>query len=1194
MIALSLRIIAGPAGSGKTSYITRSIVEYLSGRSEAGEAGTSDAGSARRPAAILLVPDQATFQMERRILEDPRIEGFMDLHILSFRRLALRVLEETGGLSHPFITSVGRSMAVQSVLWRCRKDLTVFAPMVDYPGFREALVRTLSEFMAYDIDPGSIRDLGAGEEAPFLGQKLHDLSLVYEGYREFLKGRFLDPEDYLALAAERMGTSSLVRGAVVWIDGFSGFTPREYRVLKALLATSSQVNLALCIDEAEIARRTDEASLFHPTRETLDKVLKMAWEAGVEVEPTLYLEKAADVLPRFEGAPELAALERRIRLGTPAEGVESAGWQTSVRLVSAANPLSEIEFVAREIVRLVRDQGLRFRDITVEARDLSMYKTMLPLVFRDYGIPFFLDMKRPISHHPLAELVRAALDVGLTSWSSESVFRYLKTDLVPVGRDEVDELENYVLAHGITGERWISEEPWAYARKYTAPGEGLDDVLLAASRAEARKREAAMRAEAIRREATRALASFYHKLKKGPELTAEEVSGAVLDLLSDLEIPDRLDEWRRRAEERGDLVEAGDHAAVWDKVVEVLEQAGQILKDQPRDMRTYALLLNAGLEDLRLGAIPPALDQVLVGTVDRTRQPDCQVTFLIGALMGVFPKKLEEDSVFTDTERESLLKRGIELEPSSSVRQLHEKYLVYIALTRPRRLLYVTYSLGDEEGKALTPSFVVDMIRRALPHIEEELATGDPPGTEAADLDYVHPGSVTGVAARRLSVLRKGMHPGDIWLEAYRWLLEGPLSEPSRRVLSSLNFTNKVDPLERDLTRSLYGRPLFTSVSRLETFGACPFRHFAEDGLGLKEREVFRLEPAGAGVFLHEALRRFVERGRRSGVSWDALSVDDAKRTIDEVVGELLGEASGEIFASSARYKYVAAALRRVLRAAGSALLAHIQRGAFRPVAEEILFGFPGGLKPLKIPLSGKDEILLRGQIDRVDAVKRPDGTYVRVIDYKSGRRSLDLIDVVNGLSLQLLVYLAAVLESWGEISSRLDGWISADPGQVFPAGAFYLTIADPVVRLSAPPEDLERLAGQEFRMTGLLLGDTSIARLLDSSSERRSDIIPAEFLKDGQLGARSSSVAPNDLHLLLKFVREKIRQMAGEVLSGRMDIAPYRKGSQRACRYCPYGPLCCFDVLIEGDRYRIIRSLGKESLWKEIRALAQGGSQDV
>jgi len=1180
VVSLGLGFIIGPAGSGKTRYIVDRVIDELCGSEPV----------AGRYATILLVPDQSTFQMERLMLQDPRVPGFMNLHVLSFRRLCMRVMEETGGLGLPFITGVGKSMAIQAILWEHRKELTVFAPMVNYPGFRETLGRTLSEMTAYGVVPSSLEDIASDRAVPFLEGKVRDLTIIFDRYREFLQGRFLDPDDYLGLASERMHGSSLLRGATVYIDGFSGFTPSEYGALRAILRTASEVRVALCADRAEMRGAANPARLFHPTREAHDKVLGLAQDEGIRVEDTVYLhEDDESPLPRFREAPHLAALERRLRKGsrgaaaTPARSHTATGEAPSVRLISATNPLAELEFVARETQRLVRDCGLRFRDITVEARDLTEYAQMLPLVFRDHNIPFFFDMKRSLSHHPLSELIRAALDVVLSNWSLDSVMRYLKTDLVPIERGEVDILENYALSHGIVGERWIAPERWRYSRKYLAREDQAAEL-----------EEEALVADGIRRKATAALGKFYLDLKRtrtGP-VTASQVSGAIWDLLTELDVAGQVTRWESLAEQAGDLSEAVDHGGVLSKVEEILAQVGEVLKDQTADLKSYALLLAAGLEDIRLGTIPPSLDQVLVGSLDRSRQPDCKATFLIGALLGVFPKRVTEDSVFTDVERDFLAKRGVDLEPVSMERQFHEQYLTYIALTRPSQVLYISYPLGDQEGKALTPSHVVNVVKETLTGLYEETVSVDPPGNDW-DLDFAVPARVGGITLRRLSMLRDGRIPGDVWTEAYRYMLAPERLHDSRKLLGSLSYSNSIAPLDRNLVRSLYGHTLHTSVSRLETFAACPFQHFARDGLMLREREVYKLEPADAGVFLHAALRGYAEEVAKSGRDWSDLTSEEAVRTVDSVVERLTPELSGELFASSARYRYISAALHRILRRAGGALLRQISGGQFRPVAAEVLFGFPGGPKPLRVQLPGKEEVLLRGQIDRIDAAAGPDGTLLRVVDYKSSPRSLDLVDVHSGLALQLLVYLLVATESWDDIARGIQpSHRSILTGAAKPAGALYFSVFDPFISAKGPvqEEDARAMMAKRLRMSGLVVRDLEIARLQDKAATGYSDIIPVQFLTGGDLGAKSSAAAGDDFRALLEFVRHKVGEMSSRIFSGRVDVEPFRKGPSRACQYCPYGPLCTFDVLVPGNRYNVIRPLPAEGLWEEFRQARQGG----
>ncbi len=1040
---MGLQFIIGPAGSGKTRYIVESIVDRLITDGDM----LSDLTTRPLPNMLFLVPDQATFQMEKRVLEETRLKGFMRLQVLSFRRMAWKVLEETGGVTVPFMTAVGRNMALQSILWQNRKALTVFAPLVNYPGFRDTLSQALQELYAYDIAPEDLqKTVLTGREVPFLEQKVQDLATVYREYALFLKGRFLDPNDSLRLSAEKMGGSSLVKGATIFVDGFSGFTPDEYRVLEAVMEHAQDVHVALCMDRAETLAPLGETSLFHPVRDTYEKLREIAWKRGVLQYESVHLGET-DGESRFR-SHELAVLEDGLRRWgghrapvpanrseepvTPLETRAMAGAvQTrtatalltaasagGVHILAAANPLTEVEFVAREILRLVRDEGYRYRDITVETRETEPYADIISLVFRDHGIPFFLDRKRPLSHHPLSELLRSAMDAALTGFSSEAVFRYLKTDLVPVDRESVDILENYVLAHGITGERWISEAPWRYRRRYTQ----REDL-------EPEGREEAEFCDSIRRSAAAHLSTLYRSLSQQKPLTASAISRALYDLLIDLDVPGSLGKWQDEAEAQGDLASALEHAGLWDRVMEILEQAGEILKDENCDLSTYALILEAGLEDVRLGVIPPSLDQVLVGTLDRSRQPECAATFLVGALAGSFPKRHFENGIFTDSERGHLEKRGFTLDPGSRVKQLHEKYLVYIALTRPSLRLYMSYPLGDQEGNALEPSHIVGVVRRILGDKKETFIPHVP---LAEDLDCVVPARIRGLTVRQLADKKPDIL-GSVWAEALRWLTDPIRENDVRPVLEALSFKNQVPPLSRIIVKALYGETLKTSVSRLESFAACPFSHFASNGLRLREREIYRLEPADAGTFLHEALREFVAEVSGANMDWAALAKEDAGRIADRVTERLVPRVQDEIFMSSARYSYVASVLKRITRRAAEVLTEHRKQGEFVPAALEARFGFDGGIPPMRLSLEGGDQVLLRGQIDRIDALVQGGATYLRVIDYKSSPRPLDLTDVYHGLSLQLLIYLLVALESWPKIAGAVGGLAAQGfPGQVW------------------------------------------------------------------------------------------------------------------------------------------------------------------
>jgi len=1205
---MGVRFIIGPAGSGKTQHIIDSVCDYILSRKK----------GANYPPLLVIVPDQTTFQIETSILADGRVKGFTDLQVLGFRRLALKVLEDTGGYNFPFITPVGRSMAVQAILWEFRNHLSIYKPMVDYPGFRDTLIRTFSEFRAYGVNPEEllVDTEESRDHAPFLSQKLADIHLIYSEYRNFISDRFLDPDDYLELAVPRICESDMVKDALVWIDGFSGFTPLEYQVIGEIIENALCVEICLCMDREELQHPVRETSLFHPVREIYEKITEICLDRNIPIEGTVFLGED-EVLPRFEH-PSLLGVELEFRnkdrprktvkkqppdqLSDESYDEGSLGFRSEqlggIFLVEAVNPRAEVEFVAREITKLVRDQEIAFRDITLELRDLALYEDLIEMVFKDYDIPFFIDKKTSLSHHPAAELIRSAFDVVLTEFSFDSIFRYLKTDLVRVERDLVDELENYVLAKGIRGEVWIQPEPWRYKKGFFSD--------LEESEAEDLDEE---RIDMIRKQATVGLCDFYKRLKGIDDsyedaeeddsvsggLTARDISLAVYDLLMELEVPKTLERWQEECENSGDLMSALEHGGAWDKIVEILEQSIEILGEHPCDVRTYASVIGAGLEDMSIGAIPPSLDQVLVGSLDRTRQPECHATFLLGAIEGEIPKKQGEDGIFTDKDREALLQAGIDLEPSSKIKQFHEQYLVYVSLTRPRKRLYVCYPLGDSEGKALFPSPIVRWLRDSVP-VEEISVSIDPPGIYEEDIDYLVPATVWGLTARRLSLLRHGIEPGVVWREAYRWMLQSDETDMTRKILGSLGFTNRLPPLDQALSEKLYGSPLRTSVSRIERYQICPFQHFAQYGLGLKEREEFSLDPAKAGTFYHEAMREFVNIVISSDVHVLDLEPSDAVDIMDEIVKEMVPRIQNELFLSSFRYKHISNSLASTLKTSARLFMEHAKRGDFVPIAVEVPFGLSDEIPPLPLRLQGGQEALIRGLIDRVDAAAVGEDIYVRVVDYKSSQTRLDLTDVYYGLSLQLLVYLAVALIRWDEITNsshflnipEIAGKVPS--ATILPAGAMYQPIQNIFIRTDGPLDKDSAWAEirKKLRMTGIFMDDLEVARLMDKTSSAHSDLVQVQFTKSG-LGAKSPVVSQEKIEALLNFAIAKVEDTCSKIISGRIDVLPFSKKQLKGCRYCPFGSFCTFDVLIEGNQYRVLKDIPKDVIWAEIKRYGEG-----
>ncbi|MDK2785107.1 MAG: ATP-dependent helicase/nuclease subunit [Bacillota bacterium] len=1153
------RFILGRAGTGKTYTCLKAIEDLLLRKGEEG------------PPLILLVPEQAAFQMEYALLTEGRVQATQRAEVLSFRRLARRVLAEVGGVARPWLGELGKRMVLRSLIQKHRDELVLLGHSASTPGFTERLAQALAELKLYCISPemmsAYLTQLTArGEGQGPLAGKLHDLALLYRELEAFLKPRYTDPEGYLSYLAERLPEAASLRGARVWVDGFTGFTPEEYQVLAALLGVAARVEVTLCLDAAELNRPPAETDLFYPTRETYDKLLEVARAREAQVLPPLILDDPASLPPRFARSPELAHVERYFFRYPTRTWV---GAVPGLKVVAAANRRAEVEAAAREMLHLAREEGLRWREMALVVRDLELYHELISTVFADYGIPCFIDRKRPVLHHPVAQLALAAFELVTGNWSYEAVFRCLKTDLFPFTREEVDRLENYVLAFGVRGQTWLKAEPWDFHLK--SP--------------EGKKRAAFWGdVDSLRRKVASYFTPLWQECLRG-STTGASLTTALWRFLDGLKVGQTLEKWAEAAREQGDLTAFQEHGQVWARFLGLLDELVLGLGETPLTPAEYAEILGSGLESLRLGLVPPSLDQVLVGGLERSRHPNVRAAFVLGVNDGVLPGRAGEDAIFTDREREELAGAGLELAPTSRRRQFSEKYLTYIALTRGSERLWVSFPLADEEGRALVPSRVLTRLRELFPGVPETYAAAGPTGDTAEDLKFLtSPEQAAAHLAAQLRLVRAGQPLGDVWRAVYQYLLSTPETrEVAERALGGLKHRGKVGPLPAAVARRLYGSPIRTSVTRLEEFASCPFGHFAVHGLKLERRAEFGLDLPSLGLFTHGILRAVTERLLAEGRDFSALDAGEAAVLVKEEVEKAAPAFAGGVLLSSPRYAYLTRRLTRFVSGAVAVLAEQARKGEFRTRAAELKFGLPGGFPGLTFNLPDGTELTLVGQIDRLDVATGADGrTYVRILDYKSSKRTLSLPEVYHGLSLQLLVYLLAVLAG----SSALG---LADP---VPAGIFYFTLGERFLRTSRPltPEEAVKEFLKEFRLGGLVRGEEAAVILLDRDAAcGRPSVISAAINKDGTLRRISGTIAAENFDLLLRFIGEKVKELGTAALAGEVEAAPVKAGGEAACRYCSLHAVCGFDPLLPENSYRILPKLAEEEIWRRVADFVGG-----
>lgn len=1178
---MSLRFIIGRAGSGKSRCCLDEIREKL--KSEITGAPL-----------IYLVPEQMSFQAEYDLASTPGLNGMIRAQVLSFRRLAWKVLQETGGMSRTHIDGTGIKMALRKIIDRHQNDFKIFARAASQSGFTDQLETIYTEFKRYGVTPDllleQVHRFSAKEEdqgTAFLADKLMDLQIIFRELESFMADRYMDSEDYLPLLASKIPYSAYLQRAEVWIDGFNGFTPQEFAVVAALLRKDCRVSVSLTLDRLPENHAVDKLDLFYPTAKTALQLMEVAELHGVEQEASLFLPGEGTCAPRFKDVPSLAHLESEFSNRPPRAFL---GKTEGITLSSATSKRAEVDSVARKMLELVRDYGYRWRDMAILLRNPEDYKDLLTTVFSDYEIPYFLDQKRSMLHHPLPELIRSSLEALRFNWPYDAIFRVLKTDLLlqPESgkegereiRSKVDILENYVLAYGIEGYRWTNPAPWHY-RKYKGLPDGEEAILGELSEIEKRKEEII---NTLRGQVTAPLLFLKRNLEKAK--TAEEMCRGLYLFLEQIRVPERLEQWSVKARESGKPEKAREHGQAWQAIINMLDQMVEVMGEESLELNEFIQIIDSGLESLRFSLVPPALDQVLIGSMDRSRPPGLRCTFILGINDGVLPSRPKEDGLLAESERDFLVQVGLELAPGSRQRLLEEEFLIYSAFTSPSEQLHLSYPLADEEGKALLPSILIKRIHSIFPGLKEQWMAMEPSDVgEEEQLDFVTvPGPSATYLATALQQWRKGYPLASLWWDVYNKLHE---LAPVRLslVLHGLYYQNQEPPLTKETNRSLYGRKLLASVSRLERYKSCPFSQFLSHGLRLQEREIYRLDTPDIGQLFHGALRLFGEHIREQGLGWGSLSSEECQKIASEKVDLLVPRLQREILLSSNRYKYLSRKLKNVVGRAVTVISEHGRRSEFVPLALEMAFGPGETIPPLRFSLPNGCEMELIGRIDRVDGAKGDNGLYLRIIDYKSSAKDLNLTDVYYGLSLQMLTYLDVLVTFAEQFLGE----------KALPAGVLYFHVHNPLLQKQVPPslEEIQKLLFKSFKMKGLILADPEVVRLMDMSLDTgNSDMIPVAINKDGAFAKAASVATEEQFAALQSYLRNIVFDAALHITEGDVSISPYRLNKKVPCSYCPYKGVCQFDPLLEGNEYRFLRNDKKEEVWKKIQG-SEGGEGD-
>ena len=1152
---MAVQFILGRSGTGKTSYCIKAIVNALLEPS--------------KQQLILLVPEQATYQAERAILADERIAGYNRLNVLSFDRLQFLLLGKN--TARPALSRIGRQMIVHRLLRDNKSRLKIFDSSASSSGLARQMAQTIAELHQYAKSPDDIdqlmSELAKDERNSLAILKFTDIGLIFGEYVKFIEGDFLDPDVQLTRACQAVSTSTLAGGAKLWVDGFAGFTEAEFAVLTELLKVVADAQIAFCLDPSEIdltnpaLENVDPVGLFNPTQRTYAELVDRVKKCKLQLTKPIILERAV----RFSACGQLAHIERNIFELKPPK-LDSAD---NIRIVSAPNSRAEVRFVARQILELVREKDYRYRDIAVIASDIDSYQHYIRAYFDDYNIPFFIDKRKPLNQHPVVQLIFSALQAVTGGFAHGDIFAYLKTDLVPVERCDIDLLENYCLAFGITANDWQSDSRWNFAGR---DNEDFNE----------------QRINQIRLKAIGSVLELRDRLcpvdKSTKTLSAEEFTQAIFNFLDDLKVKETIGSWIEEANKNEDSAAANEHQQFYNKLVDIFDELVEVFVGRTMTAEDFFAIINSAFSQLTLAFIPPTLDQVLVGSIERSRHPDLKAVFLIGATQRQFPVPISSSGLLTDDDRGAAESADFQLAPLVTQMLTERQYLAYIAFTRPSEFLCVTYPSVDDKGSAVPRSQFIENLESLFENLNEESIAG-----EKIDIEKVHSESeLADLLCTRLGkdaftqTTDSSLASGVLGLES---LLDDicsdeQLAELGSNVLSAINYDNCAR-LASDVVGELFGRQIQTSATRLSTFAACPYRYFARYILELEERKEFKFEPLDLGVFYHNVLDALLKSLNEEKKDFATIENEELLKILNEQIEQVIQTSSfiSNFRRHSPHNAYIISSSAEVLEDCVLAIGQMVRAGSFRPSFSEVTFGQLRHSECREEPLDtlGKYELALAdnrvlsldGKIDRLDIADIDNMRVAIVFDYKRRDMSFNWSKFYYGLDVQLPLYMLAVRNAAGSKTKNV-------------AGAFYMP-----VEVSPQRATLDEISKKtdifNYKAKGIFNG--RFFQLLDSeASSGWSKFYSFRITsKDEQYGNYSISAAlnPDDFEKVLKFTERKMLRLVEEILCGEISVRPYRLSDKSPCSYCEYNSVCRFDWQI--NDYNPLVSLGKTEVLEKM-----------
>ena len=1175
-----LRFCFGASGAGKSTTVYQEIIDR--------------SFTEKDKDFLVIVPDQFTMQTQKDVVRMHPSHTIMNIDVLSFGRLSHRIFEEVGLSSFSVLDDVGKSLILRRVADILGDKLPVIGPNMHKPGYIDEVKSTISEFMQYGItdDQLALLEEKSGKRGAH-HSKLGDLRLIYSEFHKYISDKYITTEETLDILCKSISKSKLISNSVIIFDGFTGFTPIQYRVIKQLLKSATEVIVTVTIDAGEdvYANSYEEQELFMLSKKTIRDLEKLEYELSQEE------MKSVGTLPDFATWRNMRDRSGDIRINSsPVRRLQDnkalsfleenlfrynakkyEGVPQELEIFEASTPEAEVRQTMLKITEAVRSGKYAYRDIAIVCGSLDEYSELIAQTAGRFGIPVYIDQNTSLLLNPFIEYLTSAIGIAISGYKYEDVFHYMRSGMTAFSREDTDLLDNYVRALGIRSKsQWDDRFARRMPRKFMSGNKKADNMT---------ERELSImeKLENMRVTITDELSPLFRVQKA----TAKEISDAILEVIDRNNSKARLDEYRDFFIQKGNLRKAKEFEQIYDKVIALLTQIGELIGTDVLTLQEYREILSVGFGDIEVGTIPQDVDRIIVGDMERTRLKEIKILFFLGTVDGAIPSNAGTGGIISDVDRQFLvdLGTGVELAPTPRQQMYIQRLYLYMNLTKPTDKLYLSYAELDGEGKSRRPAYLVPKLRQMFPDLTvERPEDGSFDSQNAAYMDSL---------MNAAELIRK--YAIDVISDEEKSSLYALLkvlgeNENTKSTLEKIeaaafrHYENK--PLAKMLALSLYGASLENSVSRLETFASCCYAHFIKYGLQLEERQEYDFDTSDLGNVFHEVLEKYTSEIMTRKIDWRELSDEESEQILGRVLTECVDRYGDTILRSTSRNQHMIDRIHRILTRTVGILKYQVSKGVFNPAFLEMDFREAGNLDEINITLSEDEKtriiekMRLRGRIDRVDLCEDDDHIYVKVMDFKSGKKKFNLAFLYHGLQLQLVMYM--------NVAAAVEKKISGGK-EVVPAALLYYHVDDPMAdgKGDMQPEDINEAIKKELRTTGLVSDNDEVIQRLDEGLSGKSDVIPVEYNKNGGFSAYSQVISSDDYSAVSGYVNKKIREFGTRILNGDIKVDPYEGGGRNSCTYCQYKTICGYDEKIPGYATRQL-DMDEDKAMEAIRLSSQ------